>query len=67
MNRAAIRKRGGSADIRDAPRKKPDASADARARERTERALDEALEETMAGSDPVSITQPRKDFIGHKK
>lgn len=60
MNQAAIKKRGGKADIHGEPQKKPDASA-------KERALEEALEESMAGSDPVSITQPGKDFVGHKK
>lgn len=60
MNQAAIKKRGGKADIHGEPQKTPNADA-------KERALEEALEESMAGSDPVSITQPGRDFVGHQK
>ena len=40
--------------------KKPDRrrTAEEARRRRTEKALEEGLEESMAGSDPVSITQP---------
>ena len=31
-----------------------------------ERALDQGLEESMAGSDPPSIVQPGKNFVGPK-
>jgi hypothetical protein len=31
-----------------------------------ERALDQGLEESMAGSDPPSIVQPGKAFVGPK-
>ena len=31
-----------------------------------ERALDQGLEESMAGSDPPSIVQPGKSFVGPK-
>ena len=59
MKPDATKKRGGDADVKGNPQEKPGASKD-------ERALEEALEESMAGSDPVSITQPGKNFIGHK-
>lgn len=59
MKTPATKKRGGDADVRHNPQKKPD-------QDRSERALEEALEESMAGSDPPSITQPGKDFVGHK-
>jgi hypothetical protein len=51
MAHPATKKRGGDPDVRrKPPREQP--------KDRTERKLDEALEETMAGSDPVSITPP---------
>jgi hypothetical protein len=59
MNQSATPRRGGKADVPGEPQKKPNADA-------KERALEEALEESMAGSDPVSITQPGKDFVGGK-
>jgi hypothetical protein len=31
-----------------------------------ERALEQGLEESMAGSDPPSIVQPGKNFVGSK-
>jgi hypothetical protein len=45
----ATRKRGGDPDVTSKPA--PDAS-------KKERQLEEGLEESMAGSDPPSITQP---------
>jgi hypothetical protein len=51
MTSPATKKRGGDPDVKQKPRsEKP--------KDRLERKLDEGLEETMAGSDPVSITQP---------
>jgi len=51
MTHPATKKRGGDPDVKRKPaHEKPD---DAK-----ERKLEEGLEETMAGSDPVSITQP---------
>ena len=49
MAHPATKKRGGDPDVRRKPRReKPE--------DNTERKLDEALEESMTGSDPVSIT-----------
>jgi hypothetical protein len=51
MSNPATKKRGGDPDVKPKPRReRPDS--------RLERELEEGLEETMAGSDPVSITQP---------
>ena len=48
----ATRKRGGNPDVKPkAKHEKPD--------DVLERKLEEGLEESMAGSDPISITQPR--------
>ena len=51
MTNPATKKRGGDPDVKEKPRsEKP--------KDKLERKLEEGLEETMAGSDPVSITQP---------
>jgi hypothetical protein len=47
----AIKKRGGDPDV-------PQKSRAETPKDAMERKLEEGLEETMAGSDPVSITQP---------
>jgi hypothetical protein len=47
----ATRRRGGDADVKSKP--KTEKSDD-----KLERRLEEGLEETMAGSDPLSVTQP---------
>jgi hypothetical protein len=53
MAHPATTKRGGDPDVKHKPaREKP---ADA-----MERKLEQGLEESMAGSDPVSVTQPNK-------
>jgi len=53
MAHPATKKRGGDPDVKHkAPHEKPD--------DAMERKLEEGLEESMAGSDPVSITQPSK-------
>jgi hypothetical protein len=61
MVHPATKKRGGDPDVKPkAPHEKP---ADA-----MERKLEEGLEESMAGSDPINITQPPKskeDKHGH--
>jgi hypothetical protein len=51
MVERAVKKRGANAHVPEKPRhEKPQSS--------TERKLEQGLEESMAGSDPVSITQP---------
>ena len=50
MDCLATRKRGGDPDVPHGPRVSSGSKADD--------ALEEGLEESMAGSDPVSITQP---------
>lgn len=56
MSTAATRKRGGDPDVKPKPRsEKPDSEL--------ERALEEGLEESMAGSDPVNVTQPPKSKL----
>jgi hypothetical protein len=58
MAHPATKKRGGDPDVKHkaphekAQHEKPD--------DAMERKLEEGLEESMAGSDPVSITQPSK-------
>ncbi|MBN8936482.1 MAG: hypothetical protein J0I13_09380 [Rhizobiales bacterium] len=51
MTHPATKKRGGSPDVKHKTRHEKPNSA-------TERKLEEGLEESMAGSDPVSVTQP---------
>jgi hypothetical protein len=53
MAHPATKRRGGDPDVKS---KSPDEKADSA----LERKLEEGLEESMAGSDPVSITQPSK-------
>jgi hypothetical protein len=50
MANPATKKRGGDPDVRHRGREK--------LKDSVERKLEEGLEESMAGSDPVSITQP---------
>ena len=53
MTHPATKKRGGDPDVKPkAPHEKPD--------DAMERKLEQGLEESMAGSDPVDITQPPK-------
>jgi hypothetical protein len=53
---AATKRRGGDPDVKHKPaHEKPE--------DAMERKLEEGLEESMAGSDPVSITQPPKTKI----
>ena len=54
MAHPATKKRGGDPDVKHKPaHEKPDDAA--------ERKLEQGLEESMAGSDPVSITQPSQE------
>ena len=56
MTHPATKKRGGDPDVKPkAPHEKPE--------DAMERKLEEGLEESMAGSDPVSITQPSKSKV----
>jgi hypothetical protein len=56
MAHPAVKKRGGDPDVKHKPaHQKPDDSL--------ERKLEEGLEESMTGSDPVSITQPAPSKI----
>jgi hypothetical protein len=48
MTHPATKKRGGDPDVKQKQRSK----------DLLERKLEQGLEETMAGSDPVSVTQP---------
>ena len=51
MAHPSVEKRGGSPDIKKQPVQSTDGLS-------TERKLEQGLEESMAGSDPVSVTQP---------
>lgn len=51
MAHPSIERRGGNPDIK----KQPAQSEDGR---KAEKKLEQGLEESMAGSDPVSVTQP---------
>jgi hypothetical protein len=54
MVHPATKKRGADPHV-------PPKRADKHPRDEAERKLEQGLEETMAGSDPVSITQPKRD------
>jgi hypothetical protein len=56
----ATKKRGGDPDVKHKPHhEKPD--------DEMERKLEEGLEESMAGSDPVSITQPDRSKVDKQR
>jgi hypothetical protein len=57
MTHPATKKRGGDPDVKRKPRSK----------DPLERKLEQGLEETMAGSDPVSITQPAPNKANKKR
>ena len=60
MEHPATKKRGGNPDVKHtAAHEKPD--------DATERKLEQGLEESMAGSDPVSITQPSKSKVDKQR
>ena len=60
MANPATKKRGGNPDVKPKPEHKEP-------KEAMERKLEEGLEESMAGSDPVSVTQPPKIKHEEKK
>ena len=51
MAHPATKKRGGNPDVKHKPERQ-------RPKDATERKLEQGLEESMTGSDPVSVTQP---------
>jgi hypothetical protein len=55
----ATRKRGGDPDVQRKPGEK--------LKDSVERKLEEGLEESMGGSDPVSITQPAPSKVDKKQ
>ena len=56
MEHPATKKRGGDPDVKPkTPQERPE--------DAMERKLEEGLEESMAGSDPVSITQPDRSKV----
>jgi hypothetical protein len=57
----ATNKRGGDPDMR---QKRP---GEEKSKDAMERKLEEGLEETMAGSDPVSITQPAPSKVDKRQ
>ena len=60
MEHPANKKRGGDPDVKHtAAHEKPD--------DAMERKLEQGLEESMAGSDPVSITQPSKSKVDKQR
>lgn len=59
MPNPAIKRRGGNPDV--PPKSRSEQPADP-----LERALEEGLEESMAGSDPVNVTQPPKSKLDRK-
>src|SRR6476660_611810 len=60
MAHPATEKRGGNPDVKQkSEREKP--------KDPMERKLDQGLEESMTGSDPVSVTQPPKSKHDEKK
>lgn len=61
MTSPAARKRGGESHVPATPQ--PERKGTGKhTSHRAERALEQGLEESMAGSDPLSITQPGKNF-----
>ena len=60
MEHPATKRRGGDPDVKHkSAHEKPD--------DAMERRLEEGLEESMTGSDPVSITQPSKSKIDKQR
>ena len=57
MAHPATKKRGGDPDV------KSEASWHEKPDDAMERKLEQGLEESMAGSDPISITQPSKSKV----
>lgn len=59
MENPATKKRGADPEVRTPARSKADTAL--------ERKLEQGLEESMAGSDPISITQPPKSKADKKQ
>ena len=60
MGNPATEKRGGNPDVKHKPEHQ-------KSKDVMERKLEEGLEESMAGSDPVSVTQPPKNKHDEKR
>lgn len=60
MGHPATKKRGGNPDVKHK-------SEQHTSKDEMERKLEQGLEESMAGSDPVSVTQPPKTKHHEKK
>jgi len=62
MTNPSTEKRGGDPDLKKQPAQVSDAG-----KSKSEKKLEQGLEESMAGSDPVSVTQPApsKDDRSH--
>jgi hypothetical protein len=60
MANPATKRRGGNPDVKHKPEQQKPKDA-------MERKLEQGLEESMAGSDPVSVTQPSKPEHPEKK
>ncbi len=58
MAHPATKKRGGDPDMKSVPKPAHETPEDA-----LERKLEQGLEESMAGSDPVNVTQPPRSKI----
>jgi len=58
MAHPATKKRGGNPDVKHKPERQQDTM---------DRKLELGLEESMTGSDPVSVTQPQKTSDRRKK
>ena len=56
MTNPSTKKRGGNPDVKPTPRSE-------KSDDKLERKLEQGLEESMGGSDPVSITQPPKSKV----
>jgi hypothetical protein len=59
MEHPATKRRGADPEVKNPPAHEVDDAA--------ERKLEQGLEESMAGSDPVSITQPSKSKIDKQR
>lgn len=59
MAHPSIEKRGGNPDLKKQPAQRADG-------DNAENKLEQGLEESMAGSDPVSVTQPAPAKTGRR-
>ena len=65
MAHPATKRRGGDPDVRRKPRR--ETPKHETPKEEMERKLEQGLEESMAGSDPVSITQPSPSRVDKRQ